>query len=230
VFVVVRFVLHFARKRLKLVFLHNNHLLNRRMMNSAPGFESEIAHWDSMRKGDKASFAWIYDHYFKLLYNYGKKIGVETQPLEDAIHDLFVDLWRLRENLSPTTSVRFYLYRSLRRKVSRNAANGHYFTSLEQILESAYPGTVPSSEQQVIEDEIHHQRVYQLRKFLNNLSPRQYEALVLRFYDELSFEEIGAILNMNEQSARNLVQRGIVQLKHYARLVISFSLLLLLIY
>lgn len=199
------------------------------MMNFRPGFESEIVHWDCMRKGDKASFAWIYDHYFKLLYNYGKKIGIETQTLEDAIHDLFIDLWRLRGNLSPTTSVRFYLYRSLRRKVSRNAANGHYFTSLEQILESAYSGVAPSSEQQIIEDEIHHQRVFQLRKFLNNLSPRQYEALVLRFYDELSFEEIGSVLNMNEQSARNLVQRGIIQLKQYARLVISLPLLLLLL-
>jgi RNA polymerase sigma factor (sigma-70 family) len=199
-------------------------------MNSAPGFESEVAHWDCMRRGDKASFVWIYDHYFKLLYNYGKKIGIENQSLEDAIHDLFVDLWRFRENLSPTTSVRFYLYRSLRRRVSRNAASEHYFTSLEQILESSYPGTTPSSEQQIIEGEIHNQRLYQLRKLLNDLSPRQYEALVLRFYDELSFEEIGSILNVNEQSARNLVQRGIIQLKQYARFVISISVFILFIY
>jgi RNA polymerase sigma-70 factor (ECF subfamily) len=200
------------------------------MMSSTPGFESEIAHWDSMRKGDKTSFAWIYDHYFKLLYNYGKKIGIESQSLEDAIHDLFVDLWRFRENLSSTTSVRFYLYRSLRRRVSRNAASAQHFTSLEHIFESsAYRDATPSSEQQIIENETHHQRVYQLRKLLNDLSPRQYEALVLRFYDELSFEEIGSILNMNEQSARNLVQRGIIQLKQYARLVISLGLFLFLI-
>jgi RNA polymerase sigma factor (sigma-70 family) len=197
------------------------------MMNAAPGFEPEIAHWDSMRKGDKASFVWIYDAYFKLLYNYGRKIGIQEQSLEDAIHDLFVDLWRFRENLSPTTSVRFYLYRSLRRRVTRNDSSGKYFTSLEQLLESSFPESVAPMEQQIIEDEIQHQRVHRLRKLLNDLSPRQYEALVLRFYDELSFEEIGGILNVNEQSARNLVQRGLLQLKHYSKLVLGMLVFLL---
>lgn len=60
-------------------------------------FEADTArcHWESMSR-DKYSLAWLYDRYFRLLYNYGKKIGGSNSELEDTIQDLFVDLWRFK--------------------------------------------------------------------------------------------------------------------------------------
>lgn len=185
----------------------------------------EARYWDGLRTGDPASLAWLYDQHFKLLYNYGRKISIDRKSLEDAIHDLFVDLWRYRENLSPTTSVRFYLYRSLRRRLARlrvqSDAVAHH-VAVEHLLES-----VNCEEQEIIEKETARDRVKHLKKLLGDLSPRQYEAMILRFYDELSFEEIGSILNVNEQSARNLVQRGLAQLKQYSRLLLTWLVLLI---
>lgn len=177
----------------------------------------EIKFWNGLRNGDPSSLSALYDRYFKLLYNYGKKINAGNRSLEDAIHDLFVDLWRFRENLSATTSVRFYLYRSLRRRLVRN--RGKDFYPENGMVPNDLLQSVPCLEQDIIEKETQHHRVNHLKKLLNDLSPRQYEALILRFYDELSFEEIGGILNVNEQSARNLVHRGLTQLKQYSKLL-----------
>jgi RNA polymerase sigma factor (sigma-70 family) len=185
----------------------------------------EIQTWDGLRKGNPHSLEWLYSRYFKLLYNYGRKISLESKSVEDAIHDLFVDLWRFRENLSPTTSVRFYLYRSLRRRLVRNNSGKGFDLNAglsESLLES-----VPCQEEGIIEKETENHRVTHLRKLLHDLSPRQYEAMTLRFYDELTFEEIGVILNVNEQSARNLVQRGLSQLKQYSKLLLTWSVLLI---
>jgi RNA polymerase sigma-70 factor (ECF subfamily) len=181
----------------------------------------ELKQWEAMRAGSEQAFAWLYDRYFRLLYNYGKKIGTTDAALEDGIHDLFVDLWRFRSSLSSTTSVRFYLYRSLRRRLMRNDSRHNFFTADGSIIEDALKAATPSSEQELIDEENNNQRIYRLKKLLSDLSPRQYEALVLRYYDEMSFDEIAAILNVNEQSARNLVQRGLLQLRHYAKYVIS---------
>lgn len=185
----------------------------------------ELKYWGSLRRGEAGSLEWLYNRYFKSLYNYGKKLSVDDKSLEDGIHDLFVDLWRFRKGLSATSSVRFYLYRSLRRRIVRNAnhvkQSHHLVTSLPEYLESC----APCEEQTMIEKEIQHDRVNHLKKLLADLSPRQYEAMVLRFYDELSFEEIGAILNVNEQSARNLVQRGLSQLKHFSKFLIAVIVL-----
>lgn len=185
----------------------------------------DVKYWEALRRGEAASLEWLYNRYFKSLYNYGKKLSADDKSLEDGIHDLFVDLWRFHKNLSPTSSVRFYLYRSLRRRIVRNAnhvkQSQHLVASLPEYLESY----APCEEQAAIEKEVQHDRVNHLKKLLADLSPRQYEAMVLRFYDELSFEEIGAILNVNEQSARNLVQRGLSQLKHFSKFLLAICLL-----
>ena len=184
----------------------------------------ELTHWDSLRSGETTSLEWLYNRYFKLLYNYGRKISSDEKSLEDAIHDLFVDLWRFRNNLSATTSVRFYLYRSLRRRLVRNA--NHVKQAQHIVSGPDYPESyTPCEEEYIIEKEIQHGKVSHLKKLLADLSPRQYEAMVLRFYDELSFGEIGVILNVNEQSARNLVQRGLSQLKNFSKFLMTFLIL-----
>jgi RNA polymerase sigma-70 factor (ECF subfamily) len=191
-------------------------------MQKQADIQTELQLWEALRQSDQQAFAALYDRYFKLLYNYGRKIGGVNAVLEDAIHDLFVDLWRFREKLSPTTSVRFYLYRSLRRKLLRNESRKAFFTLDDFVIEDVWLTPTPSSEQKLIDEESGHQRIHRLRKLLNDLSPRQYEAMVLRFYDEMDFEEIAAVLNVNEQSARNLVQRGLTQLRQYVKYVLSF--------
>ena len=62
---------------------------------------------------------------------------------------------------------------------------------------------------------------------LNNLSPRQYEAIVLRFYNKLSYLEIAEVMDVNEQSVRNLIQRGIESLRQHSQLIVSLLLFIL---
>lgn len=186
----------------------------------------ETESWNKMRRGDVDSLSWIYDRYFKLLYNYGKKLNRDDRSVEDAIHDLFVDLWNSRQNLSPTTSVRFYLYRALRRRLARNHSDKDIFR--ERSLEEDDLFQIEKCiEEQIVQEETLNLWIDHLKKMLNDLSPRQYEAMVLRFYDDFSFDEIGAILGVNEQSARNLVQRGLAQLRQYSKLLPALLLLIL---
>lgn len=187
----------------------------------------DLKYWEAMIRGDENAFAKLYESYFKLLYNYGLKICTERARVEDCIHDLFVDLWRYRANLSPTTSVRFYLYRSLRRKLVREKENSMWLYNDASFVEEVLLLSTQSQEHDIIETESKDQKTAKLKKLLNDLSPRQFEALVLYFYDEFSYEEIAAMLNVNEQSARNLVQRGLVQLRDYAKHIVSIGLFLL---
>lgn len=191
----------------------------------SPVYDIELRYWDGLRKGESESLAWLYNRYFKLLYNYGRKIASDEKALEDGIHDLFVDLWRFRKNLSPTTSVQFYLYRSLRRRLVRNGNRNPLLAEAMSIAEDIQRG-IPCEEEDIIERETQDSRVNRLKKMLADLSPRQYEAMILRFYDELSFAEIATILDVNEQSARNLVHRGLSHLKQFSKLLMTWVLLM----
>lgn len=187
----------------------------------------DALHWQAMLRGDKTGFAKLYERYFKLLYNYGRKICHDGSSVEDSIHDLFVDLWRYKSNLAATTSVRFYLYRCLRRRLIKDNTNVLWLSDDMQRLEEVLRLATPAHENDIIESESKDYRLNQLKKLLNDLSPRQYEALVLYFYDEFSYQEIASMLQVNVQSARNLVQRGLLQLRQFSRHIVTLALFLL---
>jgi len=48
---------------------------------------------------------------------------------------------------------------------------------------------------------------------LDQLSPRQRKAIVLYYIEEKKYEEICVILEMNYQSVRNLIHRGMSKLR-----------------
>ncbi|HYH55355.1 MAG TPA: sigma factor, partial [Anseongella sp.] len=80
---------------------------------------SEGELWDLFRKGEKEAFDLIYHNYVHLLYNYGIRISSDTVLVEDGIQDLFVEIWQKRATLGATGSIKYYLFKSLRRKISR---------------------------------------------------------------------------------------------------------------
>jgi RNA polymerase sigma factor (sigma-70 family) len=183
----------------------------------------DTALWSELKKGNRLAFARIYDTHIDALYNFGNKLYQNPQVVEDAIHDLFVDLWRYRDKLASVSSVRVYLYVSLRRRIVQSSKAGNVFLyDLE--WDKLNLASMPE-ESRLVEKEGNDQQLERLKRYLNNLSPRQYEAIVLRFYDEMSYTEIATIMDVNEQSVRNLVQRGLEHLRQYSRLAIPLLLL-----
>ena len=55
-----------------------------------------------------------------------------------------------------------------------------------------------------------------VRRLLDQLSPRQREALTLYYIEEKKYEDICEIMNMNYQSLRNLMHRGLTKLRSLA--------------
>ncbi|MBL7858607.1 MAG: sigma-70 family RNA polymerase sigma factor [Cyclobacteriaceae bacterium] len=186
--------------------------------------------WSSVKQGDRAAFEMLYKIFFKPLYNYGRKVCSNATLVEDSIHDLFLDLWRYRENLSATSSIKFYLFRALRRKIVKNGEKDEQASVFSFNQEDFFSKKTVSHEEDMIALESQNDQVRTLKRHLNNLSPRQYESLILRFYDDFSYSEIGSILNVNEQSARNLVQRGLEQLRNLSKIVFSLLFFVILFF
>ncbi len=55
-----------------------------------------------------------------------------------------------------------------------------------------------------------------VKRLLSQLSPRQREALTLYYIEERKYEDICEIMNMNYQSVRNLMHRGLLKLRTLA--------------
>ncbi len=169
--------------------------------------------WRAFRGGNERAFAQLYRRYVGVLYNYGYHFAPNPDLVRDAIQELFVDLWRWRNTLSETSSVKYYLFRALRRRI-REATDADRRTDALAESDEADPALAsPSPEAEHLAREQETLDLARLHRHLLDLPPRQQEAIRLRFFDEFSWGEIAGIMQMNEQSVRNLVQRGVQKLQ-----------------
>lgn len=173
--------------------------------------ESDLKIWDDFRKGEKYALSHIYHQHVGFLYQYGRKFSPNGDLVKDTIQDLFFDLKRTCENLGPTNNIRFYLMRSLRRKLVRNLEKEHLPVSEY----SGGPTTtiVYSFEDELIDRENLNQRERLVQQCLQELNPRQREILYYRFTCNLEYDEICELMSLKYDSARKLVHRAIESLK-----------------
>lgn len=172
--------------------------------------------WYAFRQGDPAAFQRIYRLYARDLLNYGYKVTNDVPLIEDSIHDLFIELWQSRANLSDTDSIRFYLFRSLRNKITKTR-NRDLFAQALDINAVAVPIDDFIIENNLIEGEETQRMYQQLHKSFALLTPRQQEALNLRFYQHFSNEEIAQIMGVNYQSACRFIYAALKTLREVVR-------------
>lgn len=169
--------------------------------------------WNNLRNGDQKALEEIYRTYFSELYSYGKKLSRDENTVEDCIQELFVEIWNRRDKLSETDAIKPYLFVSLKRKIFHTIKKLRKSTDTE--LEEKYFDAELSIDEILIAKETTNEQKSNLKSAFAELSDRQKEILYLKYYSEMDYEEISNIMDMNYQSARNLVHRAIQKLtKH----------------
>ena len=166
---------------------------------------SEIQLWDEFRGGSHDAFSKLYQQFIQSLYSYSLSITNDKDLIKDCLHDLFVELWRNHSNLGPTTSVKFYLMASIKRKLVRQIdgnlkSNNHHVKYTRDYLEDSL-----SKESLLIQDEMQSEMNLNVVNSLNLLSKRQREAIQLKFYKNLDTDQISQQMKINSQSVYNLI-------------------------
>ncbi len=173
----------------------------------------EIVLWNQFRQDDENAFGKLYQCYVQLLYNYCTQFSTDKPLIKDCIHDLFVELWQHRYTLGDTTSVRFYLMASIKRKLVRHLNAQQKHTSNEEIPLEYHHLYTASAENQLIAQEEYIHNNQNLNFALEKLPRRQREAIFLKFYVNMTNEEISDFMKINIQSVYNLVFGALSNLK-----------------
>ena len=168
--------------------------------------------WRRFKDGDVNALESIYRMHVQSLINYGLKITDDLNLVKDSIQDLFIELWKGRQNLADTDQPKYYLFRALRNKLVKGVSRYSFVSEeemhlVEENLQTEYVElTIARKEQQSQTHGV-------LKQVLERLSKRQQEAIYLRFYHNFSYETIASMMNMNYQSVLNLVQRALKSMR-----------------
>jgi RNA polymerase sigma factor (sigma-70 family) len=180
--------------------------------------------WQRFKKGDIEAFEIIYKKYFKQLGSYALGLCADKNLVEDAIHDLFVELWRRKESLGDVENVKFYLFKAARNQFSRSLKHD-IFEDSEDIDNFLDYLSILSSEQESIYLETEQEKNRNIKNALRNLSPRQSEVIHLRFYQGLSLDEITSIMEIPKQAVKNMLSKSYAVLRISLKHLVSISLL-----
>lgn len=170
--------------------------------------------WTQFQRGDETAFRQLHQQHARHLLNYGLRLHGSLSVVEDCIQDLFLELWQYRRTLTQPTSIRFYLLKSLRNRLNVTYRKTMPFVSGWDSGDLEHPFSVePSAEQRLVELDIDDELREKVQQALAQLSPRQREILYLRYFNDLSYEQICEVMNINYQTARSQIYNALKVLR-----------------
>jgi len=169
--------------------------------------------WKLFLNGNEQAFERLYRSYYAVLFNYGYRVTSDKNLTREAIQHLFVKLWTNRNNLSPTAHVKQYLFKAFRNHLLTLQAQHRKELPVETYGVSLVQDPF---EEKLIRRETALHNAQKLQELLAILTPRQREAIQLRFFSDLSYEEIAHILDMQVGGTYKLIYRALERLRESA--------------
>jgi len=150
------------------------------------------------QSGDDGAFAELVERYSPRLRYFLRKLLASSDGAEDALQDVWLDVLRHLPRLADPQALKAWLYR-----IARDHAFGKLRKAkrFEQSLEEAnLPDPATEEETDFSADD-----AARIHAALDELPAEQREVLVLRFLEEMSYEEIARVVGCQLGTVRSRI-------------------------
>lgn len=161
------------------------------------------------RRGDADAFEQLVVAYRDQVFRLALRMCGSEADADEVAQEAFLSAWKALPNFRGESQFSTWLYQltthaaiDLMRREKRQIA-------ADDITEVSAADPAPSPQQQAEQSE---QREI-VRDAILQLAPEQREVVVLRFMEELSYEEIGAVLKLPSGTVKSRLNRAKAQLK-----------------
>jgi len=164
--------------------------------------------WKRFIAGDEESFSTLYHVYYQELFAYARKIGFDEETCKDAIQGcLFQKFIPLKVNCYTFKIFEFYLLRSLKNQLL------DIYNKESKIQEINYEDILIANEKNIIDQIIDEEKQTQLSNkislLLQTLPPKQRKIIHFHYQLNLSYSEIGEILNLSPDAVKKTIYRAL---------------------
>lgn len=180
-----------------------------------------------VRAGDEQAFRALFDALYDPLLRFAFSTVRDASLAEDLVQEAFVRLWDLRESLDPSLPVRAYLYRAVRNLAlnsRRNAGTRQRLLEETVVTETA---AVPRASTRPDDAVVGAELATRLAAMIDDLPPRQREAIRLSRMEGLSHEEVAAAMGCAARTVNNHLVAALATLRqrlaHSGLLVASLA-------
>jgi len=151
--------------------------------------------------GDDDAFMKLVDHYSGRLLYYIRCLLEDADRSDDVLQEVWLMVYKKINTLRDASAFSVWLYRMARNRAIRLLRDENRYVFVEQYDESALIDD--NSESWLFDD------INKLHRVLTTLSPEQKEAIILRFFEEMNYQEISDIVGCSIGTVRSRI--------HYAK-------------
>jgi len=170
--------------------------------------------WSGIRNGNMTAFTNLYKAYYQFLFSYGFKVSGNKEMTKDWVHELFLELWNRHEQLPLVEHVGFYLKTYLKRKIMRELPKEQIAAARAiEASEGFFIGH--SYEDLLVQLQTSREVKQQVEKAMTQLTPRQLEVIRMKFFEEMSYEQIAASTNAVPRTVYNQVYESLKALRRH---------------
>jgi RNA polymerase sigma factor (sigma-70 family) len=185
----------------------------------------DSALWESCKQGNKQAYGAVYKIFYPRLFVYGSKFTTDTIIVEDCIQETFTSFWMNREKLPAVKSLQPYLFVSFRNRLFKDLQRNQYPGTRTPDQDGYTFYLQLSADQLMIDAEKLYEQSICLRDAIDRLTSRQKEAVYLKFYFNLSYEEIANLLGISIKATYKLFARAVQDLRQtYQKKMISLTM------
>ena len=173
--------------------------------------------FERIQKSDEKAFVILFHHYYGYLCLYATKIINDDSTAEEIVQDLFVKLWEKRDQLNIETSLKNYLFRSV-----KNLCINYIQHNKTKIR---YAQNVLSEIVYNISDDSNFTEIDLSRKIdesINSLPEKRKEIFRLSRQEGLKYHEIAQKLNVSVKTVETQMSLAIKTLREKLKNYNSF--------
>ncbi len=155
----------------------------------------------AVAEGDLSAFEQLVRRYQRSGWNTAFRLVGDLHAAEDIVQEAFLRVLRAAPRYRPTAAFRTYFFRILTR-LCRNHRRRNVASPSGDL--DAWVSQGPAPEDIASSQEVHSS----VNNALASLPARQREAVVLRYYEGLSYGEIGWVMGATRKGVERLLARG----------------------
>jgi RNA polymerase sigma-70 factor (ECF subfamily) len=171
---------------------------------------NELELWGNFRNGSEADYTLLYQTYAPVMFRYGSKLSKDRELVKDCLQQVFFTLWRSKENISTPPNVKNYLLKAIRCEVIKRLSRDQTHESLSEDYCYASEASYEADLVTLQANEFTQKRIASV---LAQLPARQREVIFLKYYSDLKYEEIAAIMGIEQESVYKLTYKAIGKLQ-----------------
>lgn len=169
--------------------------------------------------GDQAAFAKLYDRLSGPLYSLAVRMLSDANEAQDAIQEVFIQIWRRAAKYDPTQSSVFSwaMLMTRSRIIDRLRARGRRLrvvaSSTDDTNETAATAADASVAESAADTADRNEEAMRVRNVLDKLPAEQRQAIELAFFSELTHHQIADQLGQPLGTIKARIRRGLLKLR-----------------